>query len=286
MNISELFDRPKKVFSLEIFPPKRTDGIDSLYEVLDRMAAIKPDYISVTYSAGGTANNTLTCRIAADIKHRFGIEPLAHLTSLHNTREQVDAQLDELKANGVENILALRGDRRPELVECDDFPHASDLAAFIRDKGGFNCVGACYPAGHPESAGRAQDVCNLRYKLEAGITHLNSQLFFDNEEFFGFMELCCAAGIDVPIEAGIMPIMSAKQITRMMAFSAAGIPRQVSRILARYENDPDGLFKAGLQYSIGQIAGLLANGVDGIHLYTMNRPEVAEQIYESVKNLL
>ena len=286
MNISTLFQQKKTVFSVEIFPPKRTDGIDTLYKSLDRIAAIKPDYISVTYSAGGSATNELTGRIAADIKTRYGIEPLPHLTCLYNTREQDRAQLDSLAQNGIENILALRGDRRPDMEVCHDFSYASDLAAFIRDNSSFNCVGACYPEGHPEAPGRARDVRNLKYKIDAGVTHLNSQLFLDNDDFYSFLELCEAADINVPIEAGIMPLMSKSQIERMIIGFGASMPRKFSRIISRYENDPDGLFKAGIAYAIGQIIDLISQGVSGIHLYTMNRPDVAETIYDSIKSML
>ncbi len=286
MNIRNIFDQKKTVFSLEIFPPKRTDGIETLYQSLDRIAAVKPDYISVTYSAGGSATNELTGRIAADIKTRYGIEPLPHLTCLYNTKEQVKAQLEVFEQSGIENILALRGDRRPELEVCKDFAHASDLAAFIRENSSLNCVGACYPEGHPEAPGRAADVRNLKYKIDAGVTHLNSQLFLDNDDFYSFLELCEAAGINVPIEAGIMPLMTKSQIERMIIGFGASMPRKLSRIITKYENDPDGLFKAGMGYAIGQIIDLISQGVSGIHLYTMNRPEVTETIYDSIKSLL
>ncbi len=286
MNISKLFEQKKTIFSLEIFPPKRTDGIDTLYQSLDRIAAVKPDYISVTYSAGGSSTNELTGRIAADIKTRYGIEPLPHLTCLNNTKEQIKAQLEFLEQNGIENILTLRGDRRPDLEVCSDFAHASDLAAFIRDNSTLNCVGACYPEGHPEAPSRAKDVRNLQYKIEAGMTHFNSQLFLDNDDFYSFLELCDAAGINVPIEAGIMPLMSKSQIERMIIGFGASMPRKFSRIISRYENDPDGLFKAGIAYAIGQIIDLISQGVSGIHLYTMNRPDVAETIYDSIKSML
>ena len=286
MKLYELFGKGRTVFSLEIFPPKRTDGIETLYETLDRLTVVKPDYISVTYGAGGTAENSLTCRIASDIKHRFGIEPLPHLTCLYNSREQVDERLAELAAAGIENILALRGDRMPDREVCGDFLHASDLAEYIRDRGGFNCVGACYPEGHPESPSLDADIDTLRYKVDAGMTHLNSQLFFDNDDFYAYLEKVRAKGIDLPIEAGIMPVVNAKQIQRIVTNCGASLPSKFVRILARYENNPTALMDAGIAYAIDQITDLIAGGADGIHLYSMNRPDVATRIWDAVKNML
>ncbi|MBE6752787.1 MAG: methylenetetrahydrofolate reductase [NAD(P)H] [Ruminococcaceae bacterium] len=286
MKLHELFGKGRTVFSLEIFPPKRTDGIETLYTTLDRLTAVKPDYISVTYGAGGSAANNLTCRIASDIRSRYGIEPLPHLTCLYNTRGQVDAYLAELSAAGIENILALRGDRVADMEVSGEFAHASDLAAYIGQRGDFNCVGACYPEGHPECPSLDTDIDNLKIKLDAGVTHLNSQLFFNNEDFYAFLDKARARGINVPIEAGIMPVINARQISRMVANCGASMPAKFARIIARYENDPQALMDAGMAYAIDQITDLIASGVDGIHLYTMNRPEVASRVWEAVKNML
>lgn len=286
MNIRSLFDRGRPVFSLEVFPPKKTDGIETVYKTLDSLSEIKPDYISVTYGAGGSAAGGLTCRISGDIKTRLGIEPLAHLTCLYSTREQVASQLEELRAAGICNILALRGDRIPGVEQHSDFPHASDLARFISGFGGFNVVGACYPEGHPESAGIGEDIENLKYKIGAGVTHLNSQLFFSNDDFYTFLEKLRRAGITVPVEAGIMPVTNTKQIKRMVSMCGASLPKKFTRMMARYEHDPRALLDAGIAYATDQAVDLLSGGADGIHLYTMNRPEVALRIYSSIESML
>lgn len=286
MNISSLFGQEKTVFSIEMFPPKKTDDIEILYNKLDSMAAIGPDYISITYGAGGSIADNRTCRMAADIKNRYGIEPLAHLTCIHSSRADIDYCLDELEKNGVRNILALRGDLQPERERCTDFLYASDLVEYINLRGGFNVVGACYPEGHPEAGSLEEDIEHLKRKVDAGVTHLNTQLFFDNDDFYSFIEKVRAKGINVPIEAGIMPVVNKKNIERVVANCGASLPSKFSRMMARYESNPQALFDAGIAYAIDQIADLIVSGVDGIHLYSMNRPEVAMRIYESIKNML
>ena len=286
MNISSLFGKGRTVFSIEMFPPKKTDDIEILYSKLDSMAEIKPDYISVTYGAGGSIADNRTCRMAVDIKQRYGIEPLAHLTCIHSTREDIDFCLSELRANGIENILALRGDKQQDREICTDFKYASELTAYIMQKGGFNCVGACYPEGHPEANTLEEDIENLKRKVDAGVSHLNTQLFFNNDDFYRFVEKVRANGINVPIEAGIMPVINKKNIERVVANCGASLPSKFSRMMARYEDNPQAVFDAGIAYAIDQIADLVVSGVDGIHLYSMNRPEVAQKIYDSVKNLL
>lgn len=286
MDISTLFKAGKTVFSIEMFPPKPTTPITVIYDKLDSMAAIGPEYISVTYGAGGTRADDTTCRMSADIKSRYGIEPLAHLTCIHSTKEDIDYCLAELKKNGIENILALRGDKRPDREVCHDFRYASDLVSYIREQGGFNCVGACYPEGHPESGSLEEDIENLKIKVESGVTHLNTQLFFNNDSFYSFLEKARAKGINVPIEAGIMPVVNKSQIERIVATCGASLPPKFSRMMARYENNPEALADAGIAYAIDQIADLIVSGVDGIHLYSMNRPEIASRIYDSIKNML
>jgi len=286
MDISTLFGKGRTVFSIEMFPPKRTDDIEKLYSKLDSMAAIKPDYISITYGAGGSRADNRTCRMASEIKQRYGIEPLAHLTCIHSTREDIDYCLSELAAGGVENILALRGDVQPDRERCTDFRYASELAQYISAHGGFNCVGACYPEGHPEAESLDADIENLRRKVDAGVTHLNSQLFFNNDDFYSFMEKIRAKGIDIPVQAGIMPVVNKRQIERIVATCGASLPSKFSRMMAKYENDPEALADAGIAYAIDQIVDLIVSGVDGIHLYSMNTPEVAQRIYDSIKKML
>ncbi len=286
MYIKDIFGNGKTVFSIEVFPPKKSDNIDKIYDVLDRMAEIKPAYISVTYGAGGSEANDMTSRIARDIKTRLGIEPLPHLTCIHNSETQIEHYLAKLSAMGIENVLALRGDRRPDQPVSPDFTYASDLVAYIKRNGGFNIVGACYPIPHPEAPSREADIDNLKRKVDAGVTSLDSQLFFDNADFFTFRDIARAKGINVPIEAGIMPVTNRASIERVVAGCGVSLPAKFTRIMARYGDDPQAMMDAGIAYAIDQIVGLITEGVDGIHLYAMNKPEIALRIYDAVKNLL
>lgn len=278
MNISELYATHRPVVSLEIFPPKKDGDISSVYATLEKITDLKPDYISVTYGAGGTVANDATLEIASRIKNRHGVEPLAHLTCIASTKERVGQYLDAAAARGIRNILALRGDRPKggALPEHPDFHYAADLIRTIRLSHPEFCIGAAaYPEGHVESESPEKDLEHLARKVDAGAQFLNCQLVFDNELFFRFWEKALARGIRVPISVGIMPILGRSQIEKMIFMCGASLPAAIIRILNRYENDPAGLFEAGLAYSAEQIRGLAEAGVDGIHIYTMNRPEIA-----------
>ncbi|MDR3318449.1 MAG: methylenetetrahydrofolate reductase [Clostridiales bacterium] len=285
MDIRKLFDQKRCVFSFEVFPPKTDSSADTVCGVLSPLAALAPDYISVTYGAGGTGGNLKTQDICRIIKNRYGIEPLMHLTCLESRAAEIAELLAGLRADGIDNILALRGDRR-ETPAASDFRYASDLVSFIKAYGGFNIVGACYPEGHFECDGKKRDIFNLKKKVEAGVTHLNSQLFFDDEDFFDFKERARAAGIDVPIQAGIMPIVRDRQIDRIIALAGVKIPQKLSRLIAKYGGKPNALFDAGIAYATEQISDLIAGGADGVHLYVMNRPDVAERITNNIHTLL
>ena len=282
MHISQLFGQGRTVFSCEVFPPKATSPVDTIYRTLDGLKDIRPDFISVTFGAGGSQVNQTTREIASIIENQYHIPAMAHLTCVAAGKAEVDELLDRLKADGVENILALRGDINPDVPPKTDFAHASDLVAYIREKGGFGISAACYPEGHVESPDLVSDIRHLKEKVDAGAQHLVSQLFFDNEDFFRFLERCRIAGISVPIEAGIMPVLSKSSIQRMVSLCGASMPRKLTRILARYGDHPDALREAGIAYAIDQISDLIAGGVDGIHLYTMNDPNVARRIAESI----
>lgn len=279
MKICELFGRGRVVFSCEVFPPKKTAPVDSIYRTLDGLREVRPDFISVTFGAGGsdTVNQT-THEIASLVENRYGTTAMAHLTCVGAGREDVDRLLPLLKEAGVENILALRGDVNPQYPPKTDFAHASDLIAYIRAHGDFGVSAACYPEGHPESPDLVSDIRRLKEKVDAGAEHLVSQLFFDNEDFFRFVERCRNAGITAPIEAGIMPVLSARSIQRMVSLCGASLPRKLTRILARYGEHPQAMREAGIAYAMDQIADLIAGGVEGIHLYTMNDPQVSKQI--------
>lgn len=291
MKIANLFKENKKtVFSFEVFPPKKDSPIESVYSKMEELCALKPDFISVTYGAGGTVGHSRTCEIASKIKYDFGVESVAHLTCVNSTKEDIDINLADLKANGIENILALRGDYVEGVEPKHDFKYASDLCEYIEKtdeyREFFDIGGGCYPEVHGEAEDEIEDILNLKKKVDAGASHLISQLFFDNNAYYRFIERAKIARINVPIEAGIMPITNKKQITRMVSMSGACLPAKFSKILQKYENKPEALRDAGIAYAIEQIVDLIANGVDGIHLYTMNNPYIAQKITEAVVNLL
>lgn len=286
MKISECFKGGHTVFSFEVFPPKKTSSVDTIYNALAEMKELSPDFISVTYGAGGNAADTSTCDIAAYIQNELKIPSAAHLTCAYSTRESILTILDSFKKQGIENILALRGDVNPDIPRLHDFEYASDLVRFIKENGDFHISGACYPECHIEASGFAEDINNLKIKIEAGAEHLMSQLFFDNALFYRFREMLAVAGITVPVEAGIMPVTNKKQIERMVSMCGASLPAKFTKIMQKFENDPKALQDAGIAYAVDQIVDLISNGVDGIHLYTMNNPYAAKKITESIKSLL
>lgn len=284
MHTHELFAK-KTVFSFEVFPPKRDTPIETVYPTLDELSKIHPDFISVTCGAGGNGGNRTT-EVAHIIKN-LGCETVAHMPCIYLTEEDALNTLQELKARGIENILALRGDETPGRERTHRFEHASDLIAFIKEKAPeFNIIGACYPEGHAEAKTVAADIRNLKTKVDAGASELISQMFFDNAVFYRFLERCEIAGIKVPIEAGIMPVTNKRQIENMIAMCGATLPIKFQRAIAKYGDKPDAMYDIGITYAIDQIADLLANGVDGIHVYTMNNPDIAKRISDAVKNLL
>lgn len=285
MKTKDLFKK-KCTFSFEIFPPKRNMPIESVYDTLEELAALKPDFISVTYGAGGSAN-AYTIEIASKIKNDYGIESVAHLPCLYLGEEDAREILKRLKDEGIENILALRGDKVPDCQPKGRFSHANQLITFIKENyPDFNLLAACYPEGHPESKDKIQDLGYLKNKVECGAEHLVSQLFFDNRSFIEFEEKARIAGITVPIEAGIMPVTNKKQIERMVTLCGASLPEKFVKMMNRYENSPEAIRDAGIAYAVDQIADLITRGVDGIHLYTMNNPYIARRIGESVGSLI
>ncbi len=285
MKISSMFSEKRPVFSLEIFPPKKEGTIEALYEKLGEMAELRPDFISVTYGAGGSSATSATALLAVEVKKRFQIEPLMHLTCVSQTRDEMEKTVASLSGYGIENILALRGDIPADGERKYDFMYASDLAKFVSERG-FYVSGGCYPEGHPEAPDIVTDVLNLKYKIENGVSHLVSQLFFSNKYFYDFLDRVRLAGIDVPIEAGIMPVTNKRQIERMVTTCGASIPPELAKMMQKYENDADSLYEAGIEFAAAQISDLLDNGVRGIHLYTMNNPDIARKIYSAVSKKL
>ena len=287
MNIQRLFESKKVVYSLEVFPPKKTTSIDTIYNTLYGLRGLKPDFISVTYGAGGSdTQKNKTCEIASLIKSEYQIEPVSHLTCAGSTKQDIIDFLDRLKAENVHNILALRGDITPENGVID-FEHASDLAAFIKKyDDSFNISGACYPEGHCDASSIDEDIENLKKKVDAGVTHLVTQLFFDNNNFYTFMDKVEKAWIRVPIEAGIMPVINKAQIERTVSMCGASFPVKFSKMVNKYANDPIALKDAGIAFATEQIIDLINNDVRGIHLYTMNNVDTATRITNSISNIL
>ena len=284
MKVREYFDK-KTVFSFEVFPPKKTSPVEVIYQTLDELHDLHPDFISVTFGAGGSSNNSNAINVANKIRES-GVTPVLHLPCINYDKQEISAVLDQMKANGIENVLALRGDINPDIPPKKEFAHASDLIRFIKTQGSFDIAGACYPECHPDCDSIDEDIANLKIKVDAGADHLISQLFFDNDSFYSFMDKARAAGISVPVEAGIMPVVNKNQIERMVTTCGASLPRKFVKIMQRYEHNPEALRDAGIAYAINQIVDLVASGVDGIHLYTMNNPYVARKISEAVQGII
>lgn len=284
MKIKDIF-KEKAVFSFEVFPPKSTSSVDVIYRTLDELGNLNPDFISVTYSAGGSGNSSLAFDITEKIM-AIGITPVLHLPCINYTKEQIDNILAEAESRGIENILALRGDINPNIPPVKDFRYASELITYIKSKGDFDIAGACYPEGHLEAESLDRDIENLKIKVDSGADHLISQLFFDNEYFYNFRDKAAKAGINVSIEAGIMPVTNKKQIERMVTMCGASLPHKFVKIMQKYEHNPEALRDAGIAYAINQIVDLLASNVDGIHLYTMNNAYVAKKISDAVSGII
>ena len=286
MKIESKFQKKKPVLSFEIFPPKRDKAIQNIDETLAILSELNPDFISVTFGAGGSHTDNQTVELAKRIKQQYGIDPLVHLTCLNSSKFEICELLEELKAADIDSILALRGDKNPAVEAKQDFRYASDLVKFIRQYGDFSISGACYPECHTESKNKVEDIAHLKEKVDSGVQHLISQLFFDNNAFYSFREHLQIAGMHVPVEAGIMPVINKAQIERMVTLCGASLPEKFSRVMHKYEDNKEALFDAGMAYAINQIVDLLAHDVDGIHIYTMNNPIVAKRICDGIKNLI
>lgn len=286
MKISKILATKPVSVSFEVFPPKESAKIAEVEETVKQMLLLKPDFMSVTYGAAGTSSG-FTTEIAAEILRRGGV-PLSHLTCLTSTKDKVDSVIREFKANGIENILALRGDipKNFDGKSAEYFSHASALISEIKSQGDF-CIGAaCYPEKHPESTDARQDILHLKLKADAGADFFTTQMFFDNSVFYRFKDNCRAAGINSPIIAGIMPITNIKQIGRTVSLSGCTLPKEFSDMAAKCASDASEMKKAGIEYAINQIRNLIENGQKNIHIYTMNRPEVTEIVTDGIKDLI
>lgn len=277
MHIIDQYKHNEAVLSLEVFPPKGDAGLESITGVLSELAALKPGFISVTYGAGGTGIKSKTAEIAGHIKNDLSCEPMAHLTVVGKTKREVSEVLENLKQHNIENVLALRGDVDENYKGNPDFPYAKDLIAYIRAAGDFGIGGAFYPEGHIDCDSDEENLQHLLQKQEAGVDFLISQLFFDTEQYLRFVQKARARGAQIPLVAGIMPIMSKNQVQRMIFQCGVSLPSGIIKILHRYENHPESLLKAGIEYAQHQFEVLAQNGERHVHLYTMNKPQIARE---------
>lgn len=275
MFIKDIYKNKASLLSLEVFPPKINTELESILDALKEMAALEPGFISVTYGAGGTGLKGKTVEIASYIKNTLGCEPMAHLTVVGKTRAEVREILERFQDHRIENILALRGDVGENYQGNADFPYAKDLIAFIKEHGGFGIGGAFYPEGHIDCDCLEANFEHMRQKEAAGADFLISQLFFDNEMYLRFIEKARDKGVTLPLVAGIMPIMSKSQVQRMIFQCGVSLPSGIVRILHKYEHRPEDLQKAGIDYANQQIETLVRNGHKHIHLYSMNKPQIA-----------
>lgn len=285
MKIRDILAQGKPTLSFEVFPPKAEDKYDSVEEAAIRIARLKPAFMSVTYGAGG-GTSKYTVDIASSIKNQ-GVNALAHLTCVSSTKEEVRRVLGELKTRGIENVLALRGDIPEGGPLAHDYRYASELIREIRSFDGDFCIGAaCYPEGHVESANKTEDIEHLREKVEAGCDFVTTQMFFDNNILYNYLYRIRERGITVPVVAGIMPVTDARQIDRICRMSGTYLPARFKAIVDRFGDNPAAMKQAGIAYATEQIIDLIANHVNGIHVYSMNKPDVAEQIKNSLSEIL
>ncbi len=284
MNIREIFDKKKLVFSFEVFPPKNNSPVKSIYKALNELSKLEPDFISVTYGAGCSLINNKTTEISSLIKNVYNIESLAHLTCISSKRDDIDKITERLELEGISNVLALRGDDIGNSKK--DFNYASELISYIEEKKKFNIISACYPEGHIENKDINLEIDNMKRKIDSGTSSFISQLFFDNDVYYDFLDKVSKNNINVPIQAGIMPVINKKQIERITKLCGAKIPVKFSKIMEKYEYNIEALREAGIAYAVEQIIDLASSGVSGIHIYTMNNPYVAKRIKENTKTII
>ncbi|MGN1060104.1 MAG: methylenetetrahydrofolate reductase [NAD(P)H] [Candidatus Coproplasma sp.] len=284
MKIIDIINSKKACLSFEVFPPKTSDKYESVTQAVDKIAALNPDFMSVTYGAGGGTSD-YTVAVAKRIKE-LGVEPLAHLSCISSDRKDVANKLAALKEEGIDNVLALRGDIPKDFKGNLDYHYASELVKECKDTGNFCIGGACYPEGHPESATLFSDIENLKKKVDAGCDFLTTQMFFDNDVFYSFLSKVREAGIYVPVIAGIMPVTNAVQIKRIVSLSGSYLPTRFKRIVDRFGDNPKAMCEAGIIYASEQIIDLYANGVKAVHVYSMNKPEVAEAIKANLSSII
>ena len=285
MKIRDILGQNRPTLSFEVFPPKTEDNYETVEAAAREIAKLSPSFMSVTYGAGG-GTSRYTVDIAAALNNEYHVPTLAHVTCVSSTREKVHHVLEELKARGIENVLALRGDIPKEGRLAHDYQYASELIGDIKQRGDF-CVGAaCYPEGHVESASKTEDIAHLKEKVEAGCDFLTTQMFFDNNILYNYLYRIREKGITVPVVAGIMPVTNVSQIKRICQMSGTYLPTRFKAIVDRFGDNPAAMKQAVIAYAAEQIIDLIANGVNGIHVYSMNKPDVAARIRENLSEIL
>lgn len=284
--IAELFQKKKTVLSLEVFPPKKEEEFPNAFAVLDSFGVLHPDFISVTYGAGGSRSKK-TVEIASYIESTLHIPALAHLTCVGNTKKDILQVVEQLKNAEISHVLALRGDRpsymTDEQFQAREFAHASDLVTFLKEQTSLQVAGACYPEKHYEAVSLEEDLSYLKRKTDAGCDFLITQLFFDNDFFYRYQEAVLKKGISTPICAGIMPITTAKQLGTTVSLSGSSVPKKLADVIANYGDNPEDMRKAGIEFAISQIQDLQKHGVDGIHLYSMNKAKTTAEIVNAIR---
>lgn len=290
MKLSELFEKKNLSLSFEVFPPKTDTAFESVKKAVEEIAELKPSFMSVTYGAGG-GTSRYTLDIAKNIKMQHGVPTLAHLTCVSSTKETVKAKIEEIRAAGIENIMALRGDLTPELEASDRskwaYSHAIDLIRDIKENSADFCIGAaCYPEIHPESENQAQDIFYLKEKVDAGCSFLTTQMFFDNNLLYNFLYKIREAGITVPVIPGIMPITNANQVARAIKLSGSFMPQRFKSLVDKFGHSPAAMKQAGIAYATDQIIDLFANGITNVHVYSMNNPDVAAKIQSNLSEII
>ena len=290
MKLTELFQKDGLMLSFEVFPPKTDTAFDSVKTATEEIAKLRPSFMSVTYGAGG-GTSKYTLEIAKNIKAAYSVPTLAHLTCVSSTRETVKERIADMKAAGIQNVMALRGDLTPELMDSDrsgwTYRHAVDLIRELKASDADFCIGgACYPEVHPESPNQTEDILHLKEKVEAGCEFLTTQMFFDNNLLYNFLYKIREQGITVPIVPGIMPITNAKQMKRSIEMSGCYIPQRFKSLLDKFGSSPAAMKQAGIAYATDQIIDLYANGITNVHVYSMNKPDVAEKIQQNLSDIL
>ena len=290
MKLTEVFNNDKLHLSFEVFPPKTDTAFESVKHATEEIAKLRPSFMSVTYGAGG-GTSKYTLDIAKNIKANYGVPTLAHLTCVSSTRETVRERIEDMKAAGIENVMALRGDIPAGLEDADrshwDYKHAVELVRELKESGTDFCIGgACYPEVHPESANQREDIKYLKEKVEAGCDFLTTQMFFDNNLLYNFLYKIREAGVTVPIIPGIMPITNGNQVARSIKLSGSFMPRRFISLVDKFGDNPAAMKQAGIAYATDQIIDLFANGIKNVHVYSMNKPDVAEAIQRNLSDIL